>query len=61
MIGDDLYGDVIGGRDAGCRSVLVRTGKFRPEWGDHGAPCMVADNLAHAVDKILEAKNNWSS
>src|SRR3954465_15000932 len=31
MIGDDLEGDIIGGQKHGMRTVLVRTGKFRPD------------------------------
>jgi HAD superfamily hydrolase (TIGR01458 family) len=31
MIGDDLEGDVRGAQSYGIRSVLVRTGKFRPD------------------------------
>ena len=31
MIGDDLEGDVQGAQSYGIRSVLVRTGKFRPD------------------------------
>jgi HAD superfamily hydrolase (TIGR01458 family) len=29
VVGDDIYADVRGGKEAGLRSVLVRTGKFR--------------------------------
>src|SRR6185437_1578812 len=31
MVGDDLEGDCIGGQKHGMRTVLVRTGKFRPD------------------------------
>jgi HAD superfamily hydrolase (TIGR01458 family) len=31
MIGDDLEGDILGGQKHGMRTVLVRTGKFRPD------------------------------
>ena len=31
MIGDDLEGDVVGAQQHGMRTVLVRTGKFRPD------------------------------
>ena len=31
MIGDDLEGDIIGAQKQGMRTVLVRTGKFRPD------------------------------
>lgn len=29
MVGDDIIGDVGGAQDAGCRGILVRTGKYR--------------------------------
>jgi len=31
MVGDDLEGDVVGAQRHGMRTVLVRTGKFRPD------------------------------
>ena len=31
MVGDDIEGDVLGGHNYGLRTVLVRTGKFRPD------------------------------
>jgi HAD superfamily hydrolase (TIGR01458 family) len=31
MVGDDLEGDVVGAQVQGMRTVLVRTGKFRPD------------------------------
>jgi HAD superfamily hydrolase (TIGR01458 family) len=31
MVGDDLEGDIIGAHKQGMRTVLVRTGKFRPD------------------------------
>jgi len=31
MVGDDVEGDVGGGLDAGIASILVRTGKYRPD------------------------------
>ena len=31
MIGDDLESDVVGAQGVGMRTVLVRTGKFRPD------------------------------
>jgi HAD superfamily hydrolase (TIGR01458 family) len=31
MVGDDLEGDVVGAQQHGMRTVLVRTGKFRPD------------------------------
>jgi HAD superfamily hydrolase (TIGR01458 family) len=29
MVGDDVIGDVGGAQEAGCRGILVRTGKYR--------------------------------
>jgi phospholysine phosphohistidine inorganic pyrophosphate phosphatase len=56
MIGDDIVGDVKGAQDAGLRGVLVRTGKFRPSDECHPIvkPCGIVDDLAQAVDLILE-------
>jgi ribonucleotide monophosphatase NagD (HAD superfamily) len=31
MVGDDVEGDIVGGHNHGLRTVLVRTGKFRPD------------------------------
>ena len=31
MVGDDLDGDVFGAHNHGMRTILVRTGKFRPD------------------------------
>jgi HAD superfamily hydrolase (TIGR01458 family) len=31
MVGDDLEGDILGAHNHGMRTVLVRTGKFRPD------------------------------
>jgi HAD superfamily hydrolase (TIGR01458 family) len=31
MVGDDLEGDIVGGHRQGMKTVLVRTGKFRPD------------------------------
>jgi ribonucleotide monophosphatase NagD (HAD superfamily) len=31
MVGDDLEGDFVGAQKHGMRTVLVRTGKFRPD------------------------------
>ncbi len=35
MVGDDLEGDIAGAQAAGLRTVLVRTGKFRPDDLEH--------------------------
>jgi ribonucleotide monophosphatase NagD (HAD superfamily) len=31
MVGDDIEGDMVGAQRHGMRTVLVRTGKFRPD------------------------------
>ena len=31
MVGDDLEGDIVGAHTHGMRTILVRTGKFRPD------------------------------
>lgn len=56
MIGDDVESDVGGALQAGVAGVLVRTGKYKA--GDEGkidpAPTPVHDDLAAAVDWVLE-------
>ena len=31
MVGDDLEGDIVGAHKHGMKTILVRTGKFRPD------------------------------
>jgi len=47
VVGDDLEADVVGGKNASCLGILVRTGKFRPEQLDQTsvAPDAVLDSL----------------
>jgi HAD superfamily hydrolase (TIGR01458 family) len=54
VIGDDLEADVGGAIAAGCRGVLVRTGKFRPEQLENSAirPDKVIDSLASLPDLL---------
>lgn len=56
MVGDDAEADVAGAMAAGLKGVLVRTGKYRA--GDERMfdppPTLVADDLAAAVDWILD-------
>ncbi|HEY4348346.1 MAG TPA: TIGR01458 family HAD-type hydrolase [Gaiellaceae bacterium] len=49
MVGDDLEGDIAGGHRAGMRTVLVRTGKFRPDDLDHTkiSPEGIVSSIAH--------------
>jgi HAD superfamily hydrolase (TIGR01458 family) len=48
IVGDDLESDVAGGQQAGLRTVLVRTGKFREDELTRArvAPAVVLDSLA---------------
>lgn len=57
MVGDDIVSDVGGAQKCGMRGVLVRTGKFTTSWESHPyvTPDFIADNLAEAVDRIIEA------
>ena len=58
MIGDDLVFDVGGAQTCGLAGVLVRTGKYRPCDEKHPTvhPDIIADDLAQAVDLILESR-----
>ena len=46
MVGDDIVNDVLGAQDLGLTGVLVRTGKFRPEDVEKGAPDLAIDSIA---------------
>jgi HAD superfamily hydrolase (TIGR01458 family) len=52
MVGDDLEGDVAGAQAVGMRTVLVRTGKFRPDELEHTsvAPDGIVSSIAHLPD-----------
>ena len=52
MVGDDLEGDIAGAQAAGMRTVLVRTGKFRPDDLEHTsvAPDGILSSIAHLPD-----------
>jgi HAD superfamily hydrolase (TIGR01458 family) len=56
IVGDDLESDVAGGQQAGLRTVLVRTGKFREDELTRArvAPDVVLDSLAD-LPRWLEA------
>jgi HAD superfamily hydrolase (TIGR01458 family) len=56
MVGDDLDGDIAGGQMAGMRTVLVRTGKFRPDDLEHTniAPDGIVSSIAQ-LPEWLEA------
>ena len=52
MVGDDLESDVAGAQGVGMRTVLVRTGKFRPDSVErsHVQPDGIVSSLAHLPD-----------
>jgi HAD superfamily hydrolase (TIGR01458 family) len=52
MVGDDLDSDIGGAQRYGMRTVLVRTGKFRPDDLEHPSivPDAVLSSLAHLPD-----------
>ena len=45
MVGDDLEGDIVGARQFGMRTMLVRTGKFRPDELEHSTRAARRDRL----------------
>jgi len=56
MVGDDLEGDVAGGQAVGLRTVLVRTGKFRPDELEHTriSPDGIVSSIASLPDWLEE-------
>ncbi len=56
MVGDDLEGDIAGAQAAGMRTVLVRTGKFRPDDLDHSStvPDGILSSIAQLPDWLEE-------
>jgi len=58
MIGDDVDSDVGGAMNAGAQGILVKTGKYRSKDANHPTvkPTLIADNLYHAIDVILDTK-----
>jgi HAD superfamily hydrolase (TIGR01458 family) len=56
MVGDDLETDVVGARGVGMRSVLVRTGKFRPDVVEASRvqPDGIVSSIAHLPDWLEE-------
>jgi len=52
MVGDDLEGDIAGAQMAGMRTVLVRTGKFRPDDLEHTSisPDGIVSSIAQLPD-----------
>lgn len=52
MIGDDLEGDVVGAHKHGMKSILVRTGKFRPDEVERSQvqPNAIVSSIAQVPD-----------
>lgn len=57
QVGDDVMGDVGGAQAAGCRTVLVKTGKYRP--GDEAGQVLPTAVLASvaALPQWLQEHN----
>lgn len=60
MVGDDIESDVGGAQACGMAGILVRTGKFRPNDETHPRvkPDAIVDDLAEAVDIIVQSKHS---
>ena len=56
MVGDDLESDVLGAQGVGMRTVLVRTGKFRPDAVERSRsqPDGIVSSLAHLPEWLEE-------
>jgi HAD superfamily hydrolase (TIGR01458 family) len=56
MVGDDLEADIAGAQRFGLRTVLVRTGKFRPDTVERSPlhPDGIISSLAHLPDWLEE-------
>ena len=54
MVGDDLETDIVGARGVGMRTVLVRTGKFRPDALDALARAARRDRLVDRARARLD-------
>jgi HAD superfamily hydrolase (TIGR01458 family) len=52
MIGDDLEGDIVGGHNHGLKTILVRTGKFRPDEVERSRvqPDAIVSSIAQVPD-----------
>jgi HAD superfamily hydrolase (TIGR01458 family) len=50
MIGDDLEGDIVGAQSHGMKTVLVRTGKFRPD--EVEASSTIPDGIVSSIAQI---------
>jgi HAD superfamily hydrolase (TIGR01458 family) len=58
MVGDDIEADVAGAQRFGLRTVLVRTGKFRPDAVERGdvRPDGIVSSIAHLPDWLETAR-----
>ena len=56
MVGDDLETDVVGAQGVGMRTILVRTGKFRPDPVERAErkPDGIISSIAHLPDWLEE-------
>jgi HAD superfamily hydrolase (TIGR01458 family) len=52
MVGDDLEGDIAGAQAQGMRTVLVRTGKFRPDEFEQAS--VVPDGIVSSVAQLAD-------
>ena len=50
MVGDDVEGDIVGAQRHGMRTVLVRTGKFRPDDVDDSG--IVPDGIVSSIAQL---------
>lgn len=55
VVGDDVQSDIAGAQAAGCRSALVRTGKFRPRdlQALPRSPDLILDSIADLPDNVI--------
>ena len=51
VVGDDLYGDICGAKNAGMKSILVKTGKFRE--GSLEAAKIIPDYIINSIADLL--------
>ena len=54
MVGDDVWDDIQGAQRCGLRTILVRTGKFRPDDVDHAGvrPDAIVNSIANLPEWI---------
>lgn len=57
MIGDDIYDDIDGSQKAGCKGILVKTGKYRcdDEKKIQQPPYAIVDSIHQAIDLIINS------